>query len=165
MCEWFLSHGADPNAECTYGWTPLQSAITRAPRDIINLLFQHGGSIGRGQLIHAAVHRTKPDWPEVFEMLLDKGCDINTIRYHNHKVAYDHYNFLMGLGTPLHEAAEFGRLDVVKFLLDHGADPHARDTHGWLPIDQAHNNRHGEVVELLKPFWDPKEMTGRARSQ
>lgn len=152
LCEWFLSHGADPNVQCSYGWTPLTTAIENTSRDVIDLLFEHGGSIEHGQLIHAAVRRTLPDCLDVIQMLLDKGCDINTIQYHNHKLSYGHWNNFMALGTPLHTAAENGRVDFVKFLLDHGADPKLRDTKGFLPIDNAKNKNHPEVVDLLKSY-------------
>jgi len=56
----------------------------------------------------------------------------------------------MALGTPLHLAAEEGRIDVVKFLLDHGANPMLRDTWGALAIDRAKGKNHTEVVDLLK---------------
>jgi ankyrin repeat protein len=150
LCEWFLSHGADPNVQCTYGWTPLTTAVEIASRDIIDLLFEHGGSIEHGQLIHAATRRKLPDCMEVIQMMLDKGCDINTIQYHNHELSYGHWNLFMALGTPLHSAAEAGRIDVVKFLLDHGANPMLRDTWGALAIDRAKGKNHTEVVDLLE---------------
>lgn len=85
-------------------------------------------------------------------MLLDKGCDINTIQYHNHEVSYRHWNHFMALGTPLHTAAENGRVDIVKFLLDNCADPKLRDTKGFLPIDNAKNKNHPEIVNLLRSY-------------
>jgi ankyrin repeat protein len=152
LCEWFLSHGADPNATCKYDWTPLSKAVGKAQREIIELLFEHGGSIANGQLLHFAVHRNQPDCLDILQLLLDKGCDINAIRYQNHKFSYDHDNFLMGLGTPLHEAAMTGRVHVAKFLLDRGANPRARDTWGRLPIDRAHEHGHLETIDLLGPY-------------
>lgn len=152
LCEWFLSHGADPNVQCNYGWTPLTNAVESASRDVIDLLFEHGGSIEYGQLIHAAARRKLPDCLEVIQMLLDKGCDINTIQYHNHKFSYGHWNLYMALGTPLHSAAEEGRIEVVKFLLALGADPKLPDSWGFLPIDKAKDKNHIKVVDLLKSY-------------
>jgi ankyrin repeat protein len=42
-----------------------------------------------------------------------------------------------GRGTPLHEAARGGHEEIVRLLLAHGADPHARDRNGRLPRDLA----------------------------
>ncbi|KAL8707408.1 MAG: hypothetical protein Q9220_007553 [cf. Caloplaca sp. 1 TL-2023] len=56
--HWFLEHGADPNApalECDT--TPLSFAVLEAPLSTVQLLFEHGGSATRGQLVWHAVHR------------------------------------------------------------------------------------------------------------
>lgn len=37
-------------------------------------------------------------------------------------------------GTPLHRAAAYGSLEVVKALIASGARPKARDIHGWTPL-------------------------------
>lgn len=155
LCEWFLSHGADPNAQCNYDITPLSHGVTYASREIIELLFQHGGLIEKGQLLHNAVHREKPDCLEIIQMLLNKGCDINAMKYKNHKHSYDYYKILQGLGTPLHDAAERGHPGVVKFLLANGADPLVRDTMNELPIDRAKRGRHTEVVDFLRHYSEP----------
>jgi len=61
-----------------------------------------------------------------------------------------------GEPQPLQVAAEWGRLDVVRQLLDAGADPDCRDSRydGWTPLQLALNEGHGpapyrEVAELL----------------
>lgn len=156
LCEWFLANGADPNARRKFDKTPLSLAVSWAPRDIIELLFQHGGSVKKGQLLHSAVHRRKPDCLDIIRMLLEKGCAINAIRYQNHNVSYENYNLLFALGTPLHEAAECGRLTMVEFLLSNGADPLIRDTWDELPIDRAHSKGHTDIVDLLRPYSESK---------
>ncbi|XP_069756678.1 poly [ADP-ribose] polymerase tankyrase-2-like isoform X2 [Narcine bancroftii] len=51
--------------------------------------------------------------------------------------------------TPLHFAAGFGRKDVVEFLLQSGANVHARDDGGLIPLHNACSFGHAEVVNLL----------------
>ena len=51
--------------------------------------------------------------------------------------------------TPLHFAASKGHLSVVKWLVFHGAKADDKDNFGKTPIDDAAENRHGDVVELL----------------
>ena len=51
--------------------------------------------------------------------------------------------------TPLHFAASRGHLSVVKWLVFHGAKADEKDDCGRTPLDDAAENRHADVVELL----------------
>ncbi|XP_059386139.1 poly [ADP-ribose] polymerase tankyrase-2-like [Carassius carassius] len=53
------------------------------------------------------------------------------------------------MSTPLHFAAGFGRRDVVDYLLQHGANVHARDDGGLISLHNACSFGHAEVVSLL----------------
>src|SRR5690348_16925317 len=49
-----------------------------------------------------------------------------------------HPNVANGIGeTPLHYAATFGSVESVRILLDHGADPNARNRAGATPLVSA----------------------------
>lgn len=51
------------------------------------------------------------------------GCDINAQNYHGF--------------SPLHLAARKGHLDLVRWLMIHGADPYKQTKCGMRPIDMA----------------------------
>ena len=51
--------------------------------------------------------------------------------------------------TPLHHASGNGRAEVVRTLLEHGADPIAQNKRGWAPLHRASDRGHVEVVRLL----------------
>jgi tankyrase len=51
--------------------------------------------------------------------------------------------------TPLHFAAGYNRVGVVEYLLQHGADVHAKDKGGLVPLHNACSYGHYEVTELL----------------
>ncbi|XP_078310376.1 poly [ADP-ribose] polymerase tankyrase-1-like [Crassostrea virginica] len=51
--------------------------------------------------------------------------------------------------TPLHFAAGYNRVVVVEYLLQHGADVHAKDKGGLVPLHNACSYGHFEVTELL----------------
>lgn len=72
---------------------------------------------------------------ETARLLLDNGADVG-IRSKNGE-------------TPLHVAAEAGRLDIVKLLLGFKASTSARDKRNWLPIHSAASQGHVAVVKVL----------------
>jgi hypothetical protein len=78
---------------------------------------------------------------EIVRMLLDAGEDpnrFNPMGCHSHS-------------TPLHQAALCGNMDVVRLLVEHGADPAIKDiVFGGTPIGWAEHGGKTEVAAYLK---------------
>lgn len=148
MTTWLLNHGADPNGQCKIDDTPLSYAVHAAPLSNIKLMFDCGGDIHRGQLLHRAIYREN-DVIEVVTMLLEKGAPLNAIMYQDHEFSRVILDYL-GPGTALHRAAELGRVDVVHHLLSWGADTTILDTKGRTALERAESRNQTEVVEMLK---------------
>lgn len=148
LTSWFLARGADPNAGCDLDTTPLGWAVQIAPFPVIELLFAHGGSIERGQLLHHAIWRQQDDRMEVVKYLLEKGANVNAVMFRN-----DYWSYLqremLALGTPLHYAAKQGDVDLIQLFLDRGADASMLNTAGKLPHEEAQRANHIEAAELL----------------
>ena len=138
---------------CGLDITPLSIAVRDASFDIIRMLFDNGGSIKHGQLLQFATRRTLPDSIKVMEYLLNKGASVtvNSIMYQNCTESYEQERY-SGLGTPLHSAAETGRLDMVEMLLLIGADPLIKDSLGRLAVDIAEYHNKSEVAACLRPL-------------
>jgi len=51
--------------------------------------------------------------------------------------------------TPLYTAAEEGHVEVVRVLLNHGANVNITDKNGFSPLYAADQRRHVEVVREL----------------
>jgi ankyrin repeat protein len=51
---------------------------------------------------------------------------------------------------PLHEASANGNVELVKLLIDNGADVNARSDDGKTPLDFAVEYKRDEIVDLLK---------------
>ena len=130
--------------------TPLSAAVQFGPLEVINLLFGHGGTTGRGQLLHYAVWRNQSDRLDIVEYVIRKGAPVNRLMYHNQPDYYEQRK-AFGLGTPLHDAAALGDKDVVGLLLDEGADVSIQDSLGLLPYQRAEANGHWTVMDLLHP--------------
>ncbi|KAF1361997.1 ankyrin, partial [Lizonia empirigonia] len=149
MVTWLLDHGADPNSRCEWDLTPTSYAMLKAPLEIIGRLFQRGADPCCGQLLHYAVLRDKPDALVVVRLVVEKGAPINEVKYEKDLKTYSERK-LFGLGTPLHRAAEFGKLDIVRYLLENGANPLKRDSKERTPRFWAEKRSPTEVARLLE---------------
>ncbi|XP_024286142.1 E3 ubiquitin-protein ligase HECTD1 isoform X4 [Oncorhynchus tshawytscha] len=75
---------------------------------------------------------------EMVEFLCERGADVNRGQR----------------SSSLHYAACFGRPQVAKTLLRHGANPDLRDEDGKTPLDKARERGHSEVVAILQSPGD-----------
>lgn len=146
--------------------TPIQAAAHVGRRDIVEFLLEQGAPLdictaamlGRADVVDALLAED-PGLREatgahniplmyfpaiageiaIAERLLAAGADIN---------AGD------GVNTALHGAAIFGQTAMVRWLLDHDANPYALDMNGKMPIDLAEQNAHEAAAALLRPFTE-----------
>ena len=51
--------------------------------------------------------------------------------------------------TPLHVAAHFGQINMVKFLLANGVRVNVQNELGYSPLHQAAQQGHSQIVNLL----------------
>ena len=153
MTDWLLNHGANPNQRCNLDLTPTSYAKSNAPLETIQKLFSRGANIHHGQLLHHAVLRNKPDALEVVRWIVEKGAQIDEIKYENDPKSFREQE-PFGLGTPLHRAAESGKVEIVTYLLSMGADSLKLDSKGCTPCFWAEEKGYGEVVDILKEAED-----------
>ncbi len=77
------------------------------------------------------------DQIEVAKMLIARGARLEN-------------RTIISSETPLTEAAQMNHTAMVKLLLDHGANPRARDATERTALDWAQKNRNSEMVSLLQ---------------
>jgi uncharacterized protein len=135
--------GADVNNKADGGRTPLALAAAQGHLEVVRILL--GSKVDAGQingaLIDAAGHRRG----EVVRLLLDKGADAR-------KAGVRAATFLLRRngGTVNGEGEDDARVsEVLKLLLDAGADPNGQDDDGWRPLMAAAYGGFPASVRLL----------------
>ena len=147
LVEWMLEHGADPNVDVDDGYTCLLTAIESeepASLEIISRLLNagvdiHAMGMNGWTALHMAAARGSVDKAR---LLIAAGADVNRRKE------------IDGSETPLMEAAFCGHPEMVRLLLQCGADPTMRDTtHDHTPLEIAQHAARGAdptVYEYLK---------------
>ncbi len=77
---------------------------------------------------------------QVARLLLSNGAEVNSPSNNNMHV------------MPLHSAAAGMHLEIARELLEHGADPNARQQDGFTPLQEAAHNGQEEMVRLLLEY-------------
>ena len=133
-------------------FTPLMVATTVGDRPMVRLLLRAGAKPntqndqGRTALMYAAGVMTLlgERFAEIATDLLDAGADLEVRSWGD-------------TGTnALMFAAYNGRADIVKLLLERGANPAHADEKGRTALDFAESKGHAEVIRLLKAHGKPR---------
>ena len=171
MAELLLAHGADVNAVGDSGVTPLLLAGNAGYKSLVDLLLRHGAEPSSGKSTHdpnaqlrAAIERgylyaakdsiesgadvnamSEDGWTPLLEavradaslveLLLANGADPNEASDRGY--------------TPLMRAAGLGKLDVVRLLLDAGADRETRDVDGKTAAELAREGGQFRCAEMV----------------
>uniref|UniRef100_A0A0A9WC50 Ankyrin repeat and KH domain-containing protein 1 n=1 Tax=Lygus hesperus TaxID=30085 RepID=A0A0A9WC50_LYGHE len=133
-----IHHGADVNAQSSSGNTPLMYACAGGHVEAVRVLLDNGANVedhnenGHTPLMEAASAGHVP----VAEILLARGAGINT-----------HSNEFKESALTL--ACYKGHLDMVRFLLEAGADQEHKTDEMHTALMEASMDGHVEVARLL----------------
>jgi ankyrin repeat protein len=145
LTQW-LNTGNNPNAYDEQCWTPLLKASVRGHTDCVQLLLEnkpfpadanmpHG--ISKALPIHFAGHSGSVP---TAKLLLDKHPG------HLNKVWHINGH------TILLQAVFYGHLDLVKFLLQRGADSSITTARGLGPMELAKQFQNTAIMDIIRPY-------------
>ncbi|XP_077999520.1 ankyrin repeat domain-containing protein 17-like isoform X2 [Glandiceps talaboti] len=130
-----IGQGANIEEVNDEGYTPLMEAAREGHEEMVDLLLAQDANI------YAQTEETQETaltlaccggFLEVADILLQAGADIE-----------------QGCSTPLMEASQEGHLELVKFLLDKGANVHAETSTGDTALTLSCENGHTDVADVL----------------
>ncbi|MCJ1419899.1 Ankyrin-2 [Xylographa parallela] len=147
LAKFLLERGMNPNSGNGCGeWIALFWPIAGRHRSIplLKLLIEYGVQVeGLGATVLAAEN----DNLETLQLLVEHGAGLEEVKQHG---VYRDEEQTKLLGTPLFTACKMGFLEMVKYLLDQGANTKfingARET----PYSVANVNGHNRIAQLLK---------------
>ncbi|MDF2814353.1 MAG: ankyrin repeat protein [Paenibacillus sp.] len=129
----------------TDGFTPLGLASHFGNEETVKLLLDQGAEVNArskdGNLNNMALHAAiAGNHERVADILIQNGADVN---------ARCEGKWRMGWG-PLHVAGYFGRVSIIRLLLEHSADKTAINDKGETPYEVAIPRGHQESANLLQ---------------
>ena len=143
-----LKVNPDINAINTEGYTSLHLAVRRPDNGkAIGLLLQEGADVnildptGRNALLVSVGSHQK----EYIELLKSNGIDINSQDIDGNTAL--HYPLINVLENKLYLPYS---TEIVKILLEEGADPQVKNKEGKSPMDLAVESEESELINLLK---------------
>jgi ankyrin repeat protein len=151
-----LAAGAKVNQTSEYGWTPLLTAVNNRNYQLAVYLLEHGADPnlankgGWTPLYLATDNRNieggdypvpKPDIDHmvVIRALLDKGANVNAIVKENTltRTIFTMQWFFESGASAFLRAAQSSDTELMKLLLEHGADPKVRTDYGDTALTAA----------------------------
>ncbi|KAF7495368.1 Poly [ADP-ribose] polymerase tankyrase-1 [Sarcoptes scabiei] len=167
IMEILIKHGSKINAVDSSGQTALHRASRNGQINSVQTLLSYGVDLSivnnqglnaeqmaateQVQKLIASHHLTSRGNPENRLLEASRTGDLELVQMilekHPHLVNCRDVDGRQS--TPLHFAAGYNRLDVVEYLLEHGADVRAKDKGGLVPLHNACSYGHYEVAELL----------------
>ncbi|KAJ7243260.1 ankyrin repeat-containing domain protein [Mycena rebaudengoi] len=157
LVQILLEHGADPNIQGGRHGTALNAAVDHGGAEIVRLLLDYGADPNIkgtkfGTALQGASAKGKT---EIVQLLLDRGADPD-IRGDSPSFSLTMLSGILRMyvqggsqGTALQIASDNGFADLVRLLLDRGADPNIHGGYFGTALCAAAAREHPAIVELL----------------
>ncbi|KAK6131963.1 hypothetical protein DH2020_034301 [Rehmannia glutinosa] len=131
-----LDYGANPNEKDSEGNVPLWDAILGKHESVIKVLVDNGATLSSGDVGGFACFATKQNDIDLLKEIIKFGGDVTLPNC---------------LGTTaLHTAISEGNVEIVKFLIEQGADIDKADEDGCTPRALANHLGYEEIQALFQ---------------
>lgn len=136
----------------------LEAAAYEGRADVVKFLLERGAdpntvyAPNHETILHFAASKTSrpAERTDVVKQLIAAGADVNRRTLVGEPTLCYMRDIRTRGETPLHRAAAFGEMEMIKALIDAGADKSARDAHGESPLTWASwHLRDNPVLKLL----------------
>ena len=133
-----IENGANPSSSGIMGWNVLEYAVEKRNMELVKLIINKSKKAKKDLSSGALSEAAKKGDLKMVKFLIKAGIKVD-----------ERSSF--GSETPLIKAAYYGKIEVLKFLLEIGADIKASDYRGNTPLLNAAWSGHTKIVgELLK---------------
>lgn len=158
-----LDYGADPDCRDQEGSIPLWEAMQGGHGGVVKLLQDYGANIRVGDVGQYACMAAQQNNLDLLKKIVRYGGDVTlpavaTTYLPQGELVLPKFNGR----TALHVAVSEGNLEIVKYLLDQGADINKPDIEGWTPQKLAEQQAHEEITTLFESKLGPGYKTQSA---
>lgn len=146
----YIKDGADVNEANESGESVLAYALrSRCDMDLLKLLLDNGADIYDFDNEGVSIFDMSITYNnlEMVEYIIEQGIDVNFTQRRSRF-------------TPLMAAASYGRIEIAKLLIKHGADQDAVDAKGFSAIDFARKMNKKSVLEVFE--YDENSPSNKA---
>ncbi len=139
-----IESGADVNERDKYHWTPLRWASMKGRFEVAKFLIEYGADVNIPDAtgwtpLHVAARDGHVD---VVHLLLNHGADVNAKKQNQWSALH------LALLCDDSESA----FEIVKALLEQGANVHVRNDKGQTPFQMASRRRYRDIMRLLSQY-------------
>lgn len=150
-----LDSGAAANLSDSQGTTALHRAAAVGDTEIMTLLISKGADVNAPAKANAAITplmaAVMSRKPAAVRLLIAKGATVNTATPTDNPARVKNGPIDLGGQTALHFAAPYGPPEIIKLLLDAGANVNAKDIQGMTPLmwSIASDYQNPEITRML----------------
>lgn len=141
-----LDYRANPNSRDSEGNVPLWEAMLGGHETVIKLLLDSGANLHFGDSGQFACTAAEQNNLNLLKEIIRYGGDVTCSK-------------MDGTTTALHVAVCEGNIEIVKFLLDQGADIDKPNSDGWTPRTLADQQGHEDIKTIFESSRESKSQS------